>query len=499
MTRKIGSFLFILFLFAHFPFLAQEICPKREFRAAWIATVGNIDWPSKKGLDAETQKAEFIRILDQIKYDRLNAVIVQIRPSADALFNSPYEDWSRYLSGQQGVAPAPYYDPLEFMIQESHQRGIEFHAWFNPYRALVQATKNPNSSRHVTKQHPEWFVDYGGIKYFDPGIPEVRKYFTQVVMDVVNRYDLDAVHFDDYFYPYRIAHQEFPDARSFLKYHGSIESKDDWRRDNVNKLIEDLSSQIKAAKPYVKFGISPFGVWRNFSKDTSGSRTRAGQTNYDDLYADVLLWLKNGWIDYVLPQLYWEIGHRAADYTTLIDWWSQHANGRHVYIGHALYQLGNGKPAWVSTQGIEKQIQLTRNTENICGSGFYSCNSLLKNKLAINDVFHNKCYKNFALLPLMPWLKFMPPPPPELKLTKDPNGSTFLEWFGKSTNSSAAYYVIYRFRREEKIDISGSEHILEIVSDTQYRDKYPANSGYKYVVTALDRLHNESRPSNVVE
>ena len=278
-----------LLLFAFYSSAAQNKPPLREFRAAWIATIGNIDWPSKQGLDATVQQQEFISIVETLRANHMNAVIVQIRPSADALYQSPYENWSRYLSGKQGVAPSPYYDPLAFMIEECHKRCLEFHAWFNPYRALVDATKNPNTRDHVTKQHPEWFVNYGGKKYFDPGLPEVRAYFTKIVLDVVKRYDIDAVHFDDYFYPYRIGKLEFPDFNSYRMYGGNFAIKDDWRRDNVNRLIESLSKLIKKEKPYVKFGISPFGVWRNATKDPDGSLTNGGQTNYDDLFADVIL------------------------------------------------------------------------------------------------------------------------------------------------------------------------------------------------------------------
>ncbi len=271
--------LFLLLMSGTFNINAQSELPKREFRAAWVATIGNIDWPSKQGLDAETQKAEFKSLLLQCKKNGLNALIVQIRPVADALYDSPFENWSRYLSGKQGVPPSPYYDPLHFMVEEAHKQCIEFHAWFNPYRALVDATKNPHTKEHITWQHPEWFVNYGGKRYFDPGLPEVRAYFTAVVLDVVKRYDIDAVHFDDYFYPYRIAHVEFPDQKSYSKYHGEFISKDDWRRNNVNVLIENLSKKIKETKAHVKFGISPFGVWRNHTIEPDGSHTNGGQTN----------------------------------------------------------------------------------------------------------------------------------------------------------------------------------------------------------------------------
>ena len=311
--------------------------PQYEFRAVWIATVENIDWPSKKALPVAQQKAEFIKLLDMHKRNGMNAVVMQIRPVTDAFYPSQYEPWSEYLTGRQGLPPSPYYDPLEFMINETHKRGMEFHAWVNPYRAVFNIKLSSVSPTHVTRLFPKWFLTYGSKKYFDPGLPEAREHVTRVIRDVVERYDLDAIHFDDYFYPYKIPGKEFPDQASFARY-GNGMAKDDWRRSNVDTIIKMLSETIKSVNPRVKFGISPFGVWRNKSKDPMGSNTRAGVTNYDELYADILLWLREGWIDYVAPQLYWEIGFPLADYTVLLDWWSRYSYGKQVYIGHGIYR-----------------------------------------------------------------------------------------------------------------------------------------------------------------
>ena len=494
--------LILLFLFAIITFIstAQTEIPKREFRAAWVATVSNIDWPSKKGLDVENQKQEFIAILNQLKEDGMNAVIVQIRPAADAFYNSPYENWSRYLTGMQGIAPNPYYDPLTFMIEEAHKRCIEFHAWFNPYRALVDATKNPNTQDHVTLQHPEWFLNYGGKKYFDPGLPEVRQYFTKVVLDVVKRYDIDAVHFDDYFYPYRIAKVEFPDYNSFAKYGANFASKDDWRRHNVDMLIESLSQKIKKEKAYVKFGISPFGVWRNFSKDPEGSVTKGGQTNYDDLFADVILWQKKGWIDYLLPQLYWENGHRAADYNELINWWSKHAYGRNMYVGHGLYQVGtSSKPCWKGLVEVEHQIDQTRNTENINGSAFYSAISFKKNFYNLNNTMKTKWYPSPALLPSMPWIDDEEPLAPTLKISNGRDGYKMLQWTIANPQNESLQFAIYRFALNEKVYIHSSKNLIDVVRGNTFVDKLNDGNQYKYVITALDRLHNESQLSNSVQ
>ena len=475
--------------------------PKREFRAVWIATVGNIDWPSKQGLPAEQQQQEFVDLLERSKRNGLNAVIVQIRPSADALYDSPFENWSRYLSGKQGQPPMPFYDPLTFMIKECHDRCMEFHAWFNPYRALVDATKNPNTPEHITHTHPEWFLNYGGKKYFDPGLPEVRAYFTKIVLDVVSRYDIDAVHFDDYFYPYRIAHVEFPDFRSYAKYGLDYPSKDDWRRDNVNKLIENLSKKIKELKPYVKFGISPFGVWRNIAKDPDGSYTTAGQTNYDDLYADVILWLKKGWIDYILPQLYWENGHRAADYTELLRWWGQHAFSRHLYIGHGLYQVGvSTKACWRSMNEIDMQVEKLRANNKVQGSAYYSANAFKKDKCNLNYSMQYDINSKPALLPVMNWIDNTAPQSPQVKMTRNKDGKKQLQWTVVNPKQEALQFAIYRFLPNEKIDISDAAHLIDIVRGESYVDKNAiTGSTYKYIVTALDRLHNESLPSVVAE
>src|SRR5882757_315565 len=283
--------------------------PKYEFRAAWVTTVENIDWPSRKGLPADSQKLEFLRLLDMHQHNGMNALVVQVRPAADAFYPSPYEPWSEWLTGVQGKPPFPYYDPLQFMIEETHKRGMEFHAWCNPYRAVYAVGKSSVSPTHITRLHPEWFLNYGGTLYFDPGNKEVQQYVTRVIRDIVHRYDVDALHFDDYFYPYPVPGKDFPDDVSYTKY-GNAMDRGDWRRSNVDSIILHIGTMIKEEKKYCKFGISPFCVWRNNSKDPEGSQTQAGLTNYDDLYANILLWLKNGWIDYVAPQLYLEIGYK---------------------------------------------------------------------------------------------------------------------------------------------------------------------------------------------
>jgi uncharacterized lipoprotein YddW (UPF0748 family) len=476
-----------------------QLPPKRELRAVWIATVENIDWPSRRGLSTEQQKQEFIDILDRQQRNGMNAVVVQVRPSADAFYASAFEPWSEYLTGTQGQAPMPYYDPLEFMVAEAHKRGMEFHAWFNPYRAVFNVRRSSLAPNHITRLHPQWFVTYGDRKYFDPGIPEVWEYVAQIVADVVKRYDIDAVHFDDYFYPYRIPGKEFPDNSSYRLYgHGMM--RDDWRRQNVDTVIHLVSLAIKAAKPWVKFGVSPFGVWRNHSKDPEGSYTSGGQTDFDDLYADVLKWLRNGWIDYVAPQLYWEHGHRLVAYEVLLNWWAQHGYGRHVYIGHGVYRL-NSNAAWRNPNELPLQIEEARTLNTIQGSIFYSNKSFEGNPLGIEDTLHNHLYHYPALRPLMPWLgqQQAPKAPYFIDAFERPAGLQ-LYWSDDDTLHRTQQYVLYRFEGQDVINLNDPTKILGLVPqmpDPQFMDvTYQKGHAYTYVVTALDRLQNESFASD---
>jgi len=375
-----------------------------EFRGVWVATVDNIDWPTKGDYDSNSQKASFIKLLEMHQRNGINALVVQIRPCTDAFYPSPFEPWSQWLTGIQGRPPSPYYDPLAFMISETHKRGMVFHAWMNPYRAEFNIFNSSMSATHITKVHPEWFLVYGDKRYFDPGNKEAQQYVTQVVTDVVSRYDLDAIHFDDYFYPYRIAGKEFPDEASFKKY-GVGMKKDDWRRSNTDSIISMLSYAIKKENKKCQFGISPFGVWRNQDKDPiDGSRTIGAQTNYDDLYANILLWLKKGWIDYVAPQLYWELGHRIAPYEVLLSWWSTHTYGKHCYIGMGIYRA-NSNPAWKELNQLPRQIAALRKTPNMKGMIFFSSKTFEKNPNGWNDSLRLNYFKAPVKVPEMSWIK----------------------------------------------------------------------------------------------
>jgi uncharacterized lipoprotein YddW (UPF0748 family) len=388
--------------------------PVYEFRGVWMATVDNIDWPNRGDYNPESQKRGYIRQLEMHARNGMNAIVGQVRPAADAFYPSPYEPWSQWLTGTQGKMPQPYYDPLQFMIEEAHKRGFEYHAWCNPYRANFGIGRASIAPAHITKLYPEWFLQYGGTLYFDPGNKDAQRWVVNVIKDIVHRYDVDAIHMDDYFYPYRIAGKEFPDTASYRKW-GNGMDREDWRRSNVDSIILALSHVIKEEKPWVKFGISPFGVWRNQSQDPEGSATKAGVTNYDDLYADILLWAEEGWIDYIAPQLYWEIGFNKADFTVLVDWWSKHTYGRHLYIGQGIYRaLEKKSVAWHNRDQLPKQIQLLRSTPNVQGSVYFSSKTFYSNPNGWNDSLQNNYYKTPALIPPMPWL----PPKPQKGLVK---------------------------------------------------------------------------------
>ena len=359
------------------------------FRGAWIATVANIDWPSTEAVgDTAKQHAEMTWILDSLKSIGINAIIFQVRPTADALYKSEYEPTSHWLAGTQGDSLS--YDPLEWTIDEAHQRGMEVHVWLNPYRVnLAKTDTTAICNEHIWKQHRDWFWCYAKQWYFDPGLDVTREWICTIVQDIVQRYDIQAIHMDDYFYPYPVGKQALPDAKTFAKYPRGFEDIRDWRRNNVNLAIQDISRTIRECKPDVQFGISPFGVWRNASVDSTGSATTAGITNYDDLYADIRLWIREGWIDYVLPQLYWEIGKKAADYEVLAHWWANEVRGTNckLYIGMAPYRLEGASPKtpWGQGNEIGRQMKLNRTIPEITGECFYSTRPLIRNPRHVCD------------------------------------------------------------------------------------------------------------------
>lgn len=488
-------FLIISLLYASI-ITAQVSTPKRELRAVWIATVGNIDWPSKPGLSAQQQQQEFINQLNFLQRHGFNAVIVQVRAAADAFYPSAYEPWSRYLTGKQGQPPFPKYDPLEFMIRECHKRNMEFHAWFNPYRALTSSSNNPNPPDHATRQHPDWVIHYGGKSYFDPGNPAAREYILKVILDVVSRYDIDAVHIDDYFYPYKIPGKSFNDNSSYKKYNAEGMDLGNWRRNNVNLFVSQLNQNIKKEKAWVKFGVSPFGIWRNASQDPRGSSTN-GTSCYDDLYSDVKLWMDQKWMDYVAPQLYWEHGHRLAAYDVLLPWWVDNSKDCQLYIGLGLYRMtGSPKDPWTDSEEILKQIRAARK-QKVEGLIFFSMSNFYKIKSDLADSLQYRYFGHIAIPPATPRLDAIAPPAPALKANFSGN-SARLDWATDKTKKETLKFLVYRFESDRPIDLEDAKHIIALTGNLTFTDQ-DAPKGAKYVVTALDRLWNESAASNIVD
>ncbi|WP_339738091.1 family 10 glycosylhydrolase [uncultured Sunxiuqinia sp.] len=488
----------VLLLFSLSSFSQQN--PKREFRAAWVATVSNIDWPSKQGLSIALQQQEALVLLNKLQQVGMNAVIFQMRPASDAFYPSDIEPWSRYLTGIPGQDPG--YDPLQFWIDECHKRNMEFHAWFNPFRVALKYDE-PLASGHIAFDNEDWVVKYGNSLYFDPGLPETRQFITDVVIDVVRRYDVDAVHFDDYFYPYPIIGEAFPDTLSFRKYRRGYadEQLEDWRRENVDLTIEKLSMAIKSVKPWVKFGISPFGVWRNIADDERGSLTSAGNTNYDHLYADVIKWMENGWLDYLLPQLYWHIGHPAANFETLSNWWKHHAYNRALYVGHSVYKCDPASSIleWRQCSQLPDQIRLTRKIQEIGGSAFYSAKHFYRDIIGFQDTLETKLYADPALVPEMPWIDNQPPATPR-KVKK--GWGKVLKWKPDKTENEldkAVRYIVYKNKVGEVFDPNDTRYISLITKETKLSlNKRTNKIEYEFRVSALDRLHNESQISDPV-
>jgi uncharacterized lipoprotein YddW (UPF0748 family) len=491
MIRKISL---VILTFLIFSGTRAQPFPKREMRAAWIATVGNIDWPSRSGLPVEEQQREIVRILDRLVEYKFNTVVFQIRPSADAFYSSLLEPWAQWLNGKQGKAPEPFYDPLEYIIKECRKRGLSIHAWLNPYRAITD-TSGTTAENHITRIHPEWFLTYGKTVYFDPGLPATRNYFAGIVSDVVRRYDVDAIHMDDYFYPYRIANLSFPDDSSFAKYSGdfSPEKRDDWRRENVNLIIKQLSDSIKSLKPWVEFGISPFGVWRNIEKDPAGSATKAGQTNYDDLFADILLWEKKGWIDYVAPQIYWHIGFKVADYGTLAEWWSRNAYGCMLYVGQAPYRIDKKSVnrEWRSSREIARQVEINRSYPTINGSMYFSARVLMKDPEKLEKRLSGK-YRYPALVPVNGRIMQIIPHSPVDAVMNTENDMIRFSW---KNDGDARRFVVYKFRIGKPADLNNPQNIVAITSDSTLSLKSSGTTRpgkYTYYITSVGLTNSES-------
>ena len=488
------------------PARAQERPPAvpREFRAAWVASVANIDWPSRPGLSAAEQQRELLAILDRAVELNLNAVILQVRPAADALYASSYEPWSEYLTGQMGRAPEPFYDPLAFAVREAHARGLELHAWFNPFRARQAGASSTVSVDHVSRRRPSLVRKYGSMLWMDPGEPAVQAHSLRVIADVVKRYDIDGVHIDDYFYPYRVAgprggYLQFPDAATYAKYRrrGGRLARDDWRRDNVNRFVRALYRTVKDEKPWVKVGVSPFGIWR----PGSPAQIR-GLDAYQELFADSRKWLANGWLDYFVPQLYWRADAPGQSYPVLLEWWAaQNAKGRHLWPGnYTSRSAGLATPVWSSGELLD-QIAFTRAQEGATGNVHFSMSALMPDPtpstlapfsplpVMLGEQLLLGPYATPALVPASPWLGRTRPAAPKATLLADAaTGGTLLRLAPGDTQPVRRWVVRARYGREWRVElVPGGERRCALTTEAGE----PAPD--EVHVTAVDRVGNESR------
>jgi uncharacterized lipoprotein YddW (UPF0748 family) len=494
---------FLLSLVVAFPLLSQTP-PKREFRAAWIATVTNLDWPNMNSSSA-VQQADLIAMIRDLHDLGMNAIVFQVRTECDALYASPYEPWSYWLTGQQGRAPSPFYDPLEVATTEAHRLGMEIHAWFNPYRAERVIGNYGLAANHPAVSHPDWSITIGTYRFLDPGKQAVREHVLRVVADVIRRYDIDGVHFDDYFYPYpenemaptKPANDVLDDA-TFAAESRGIANKYNWRRDNVNLFFRQLRDSIQAIKPYVRLGVSPFGIWK--SGIPSGT---SGLDAYSTIYCDAMAWLNDASVDYLTPQLYWQIGG-GQDYSKLMPWWadSVRADGRHFYPGHAPYRISS----WSASE-VPNQIRLDRAPNRAHGGVFFRAgNGLLDNPKGFADTLRTDLYRTRALVPVMEWKDAVPPNEPlNLRYERLASaGPAALQWDEPTESSdgeTARRYVVYRFTSSVIVpgQLDDPTYILGSTDQKNFSPEVPpAGFDYYYAVTALDRNHNESGPTTTL-
>ncbi len=480
--------------------LNAQATKKHEFRGAWLHIIGQSQYAK---MTPEETRHYLVKQLNELKASGVNAIIWQIRPQADAAYPSDIEPWSKWISGTAGVPPVPVWDPLQFMIDECHNRGMELHAWINPYRVTSGKDDKP-AEGHVYYKHPEWFVKYAdGKTYFDPALPESRNFIDKVVRDILNRYDVDAIHMDDYFYPYPVTGVEFPDTASWKKY-GEAQGwtdKGDWRRHNVDLLIEQLHNTIHELKPWVQLGISPFGIWRNKKSDPRGSETD-GLECYDALYADCPKWTKEGWVDYMVPQLYWEQEHKRANNETLMHWWNGEAYGRGMYYGFSVGNVMTHKDTRDSTinNQLGEKMDLLRKLNNVTGVVWWPGYTVSSNFKGVADELKGKYMASQALAPVYTWLDNKAPDAVRKLKAQKLCCETVLRWTAPKTSDEmqkAVRYVVYRFKADKPIDIHNADAIVEITGRNCYHTRGTLKGKYVYAVTAVDRCNNESAPTTV--
>jgi uncharacterized lipoprotein YddW (UPF0748 family) len=467
---------------------------KNDFRAMWIASVVNIDWPSRTGLPAAQQQAEMRKWLDLAVRNNFNAVVLQVRPTADAMWPSRFEPWSRWLTGTQGRDPG--YDPLQFAVDEAHKRGLALHAWFNPYRVSMNTKLANLDANHPARRNPDWVVAKDGKLYYNPGIPEVRSFIIDAMMDAVDRYDIDGVHFDDYFYPYPGSRKPFQDTAAFRTYGGGFSSRAEWRRANIDGLIKELSDRIEASKPWVQFGVSPFAVWRNAGTDPAGSKTRAGVQTYDDLYADTRKWVREGWIDYIAPQVYWPRGFTIADYEQIVPWWAKEIdvsrrNGHNVglFIGEATYRAGtNRERAWRKPNVLLSHRRYTRKIPQVNGALYFSAKDVQADRRGTTTKLVQRFYSRPALPPVLG-----KPVGPAASPVRNPRQvGASVRW---AASPGAHSYVMYRVPKPNvaRCDLADARYLQAVLpADGATLEWRAPDVTSTYVVTAVDRFGRES-------
>ena len=490
---------------AHAQTDAPAASPKREMRGVWISTHLSLDWPNRTQTPAQ-QQAALRAILDHNKATGMNAAFFQVRSQSDAMYSSSLEPWSYYLTNQQGSAPNPMWDPLAFAIEETRSRGIEFHAWINPYRAVATVANETNpaqyAANHVSKTHPEWLLTVGTVKILNPGLPQVRDHVVAVILDIVQRYDIDGIHFDDYFYPSGTILDDAAynaDPRGFP---ATTAGRADWRRDNIDMLIARVNEEIRAAKPWVKFGVSPSGIYRSSTDPAIGSPTSAGASqHYSSMFADTRKWIREGWVDYLAPQVYWYIGQAGSDYQLLVPWWNDNAYERHLYIGLADYKMNTA--GWTDPNQINRQIALNRASPNVGGQIHFRHAFLQADPLGYRSALRNSTYARPALLPLMGWKGTgTPGAPGQLLASSGENNAVQLAWTPAQDASDefekTRKYAIYRFA-ERETDLEAPGVLLGFSSGAAFIDAGVAPGQYHYyTVTAVNRLSAESPRTNIV-
>ncbi|EAR01051.1 glycoside hydrolase family 10 protein [Maribacter sp. HTCC2170] len=494
MLKKISHYLLLLIIFNSCDAIKPIPQPRTEFRGVWVATVVNIDWP-KNGLDAiEKQKADFLKILEFYDQLNFNTVIVQVRTAGDSFYDSKYAPWSRFLTGTEGKSTEGHFDMLNWMIDQTHNRGFEFHAWLNPYRATFDLKTDVLSATHDFNLHPEWMLKYGNKYYYNPGLPEVRERLASIMGEVVTKYDIDAIHFDDYFYPYRIKDEIFNDSLAYNYHSFSGQTVENWRRSNIDSLVKNIHSTVKNIKPWVQFGISPFGVWKNKSTDPRGSDTKAGQTTYEDLYADPLTWMNEGWIDYLVPQVYWSMDLPVASHKKIVNWWSNNSVNTNLYIGNGAYKIrSNSDKAWDDKKEMPNQLKLARKDSKVQGNVLFSAKSLMNDNPDVVEYLKRRFYKNAALPPISPMAKVESARQPQLLSIETTSNGIEINLSPQEDNRFAMVYSSGKKNRTEyplkrlleKLPVNENKIILP---KTIFKDK-------KYIaLSVINYYGQESEP-----